>query len=415
MSTTPAIAPLVDHFDQLPLHPALLTALERAGYDEPSPIQSAFIPQALVGHDVVGKAQTGTGKTAAFLLPILNKIDLHGPGPQAIILSPTRELSAQIAEHAEMLRGALPVRIVTILGGERYHAQFEGLKTGAHIVIGTPGRVIDHLQRGTLRLATLRFVVLDEADRMLDIGFRPDIEKILRKCPVERQTFLLSATLPPQVLKLAGRYMRRPLSVDVAPARTAVDTIRQTYISVASERKYALLLKVIEREQPRQCIIFTRTKRGADTIHEKLSRVNQETGVLHGDLPQVKRNRIMEAFRQGKLRFLVATDVVSRGIDVTGISHIVNYDLPDDPENYVHRIGRTGRMGRDGIAIAFATPDEGDKLTAIESLMNQLISEEHIEGFEAFPPKSAPVTETATKPALPAFGSRRGRKYSRRV
>ncbi len=394
----PEAAPAKLEFSRFPLRRSLHAALQEVGYVEPTPIQAEFLPPALEGYDVIGKARTGTGKTAAFLLPILQYLDHRKPGPQALVLGPTRELVVQIATEAERLASKLPVRILAILGGEKYRGQLQGLRQGAHLVVGTPGRVIDHIQRGTLRLNALEVVVLDEADRMLDIGFRPDIERILRRCPRDRQTLLLSATLPADVRRLAERYMIEPRLVDVTPPeQMAVPSIRQTYVSIAEHRKIDLLRKVLEREQPKQCIIFTATKRGADQVHRRLLRSNIKAAVLHGDLPQEKRSRIMVGFREGKYAILVATDVVSRGIDVEGISHIINYDLPEDPESYIHRIGRTGRMGRDGIAIAFVTPEQGKQLTAIEMLQGQLIEEARGEDF-GLAEEAAPI-EPVDQPA----------------
>lgn len=397
-------------FHELALNPALLTALDRAGYQTPTPIQGAFIPEALADKDVIGQAQTGTGKTAAFLLPILQGLREDVKAPQALILAPTRELVVQIAAEADKLAYGMTARAVAIYGGQRMRLQLTQLRHGAQIVIGTPGRLLDHLRRGTLRLDAVRFVVLDEADRMLDIGFRPDIERILKMCPRQRRTFLLSATLSPPVQRLAHRYMHEPVMIDLSPKNKTVETIRQCYISVDPERKLDLLLKVIEREQPRQCIIFCQTKRGADQLYASLRKVHKRAAVIHGDLPQQQRDSIMAGFRDGKLAYLVATDVMARGIDVTGISHIINYDLPEDCESYVHRIGRTGRMGADGMAIAFATPEEGKKLTAIEMLINQLITEDRIDGFQAVAHK--PVVEKPAAPSIPVFG-RRIRRYSR--
>lgn len=403
-STPPAMG-----FARFQLRRSIKAALDEVGYSEPTPIQAELLPPALEGYDVIGKAQTGTGKTAAFLLPILQYLDHRKPGPQALVLGPTRELVVQIATEAERLASKLPVRILAILGGEKYRGQLQGLRQGAHLVVGTPGRVIDHIHRGTLRLQSLEVVVLDEADRMLDIGFRPDIEKILRRCPRDRQTLLLSATLPSEVRRLAERYMIEPRLVDVTPPeQTAVPSIRQTYVSIAEPQKMALLLKVIEREQPRQCIIFTATKRGADQVYRFLQKAQFKAAVLHGDLPQEKRSRIMAGFREARVRLLVATDVVSRGIDVEGISHIINYDLPEDPESYIHRIGRTGRMGRDGIAIAFVTPDQGKQLTAIEILQGQLIEEATTESFGLSAAPPAPlVTESMhdVQPTPEAIGA----------
>jgi ATP-dependent RNA helicase DeaD len=408
----------VSKFHDLPLHPSLLDVLDRIGYITPTPIQAAFIPHALNGVDVIGQAQTGTGKTAAFLLPILHAIQEDAPGPQALVLAPTRELAVQIAAEAEKLAQGMTIRSVAIYGGSGFRAQLDALRDGAQLVIGTPGRIIDHIRRGTLVLDRIRFAVLDEADRMLDIGFRPDIEKILRRCPRDRQTMLLSATMTPPVRRLAQRYMHDPVMVDVAPEKLHVESIHQCYISVAEDRKFDLLLKVLEIEQPRQCIIFCQTKRGADKLFQRLREAHQRVAAIHGDLPQARRDRVMEGFRHDRYRLLVATDVVARGIDVTNISHIVNYDLPEDPESYVHRIGRTGRMGADGVAIAFATPDEGPKLTAIEMLMNALVEERIIADFQAFPvrravPERVEEDEDAPTPAAtPVFG-RRVRRYRR--
>src|SRR5437763_9991700 len=360
-------------FHALSLSPSLLAALDRAAYFEPTPIQAVFIPEALCGRDVIGQAQTGTAKTAAFLLPFLNGWrDDNAPGPQALVLAPTRELVVQVSEEARKLVPSRHCRAVPIYGGQRFGQQLAEMKKGLDIAIGTPGRVLDHLARGTLSLARVRYVVLDEADRMLDIGFRPDIEKILRRCPKERQTLLLSATLPAPVLRLAQRYLTDPVHIHLSPTKLTVDNIRQSYITVDAERKFDLLLRVIEREQPRQCIIFCRRKRYADDLYRQLREKTKRVAAMHGDLPQVMRNKIMQAFRDGKIIYLVATDVVGRGIDVTNISHIINYDLPEDPENYVHRIGRTGRMGEDGVAIAFVTPEQGKQTKNIELYINKI-------------------------------------------
>jgi ATP-dependent RNA helicase DeaD len=400
-------------FQSLALSSKLLSVLSRVNYVEPTPIQAAFIPLALTGRDVIGQAQTGTGKTAAFLLPFLNTWqDRNEPGPQALILAPTRELVVQVAEEAQKLAPSRHCRILPIYGGTRMRGQLVALKRGCDLVVGTPGRIIDHLCRGTLSLSRVRYAVLDEADRMLDIGFRPDIEKILRRCPQERQTLLLSATLPPPVLRLAQRYMHNPEHINLAPTKVTVENIRQSYISVDEEKKFDLLLRVLGREKPRQCIIFCERKRWADDLYRQLQRKHYpKAAAMHGDLPQPERNRIMRDFRSGEIELLIATDVVGRGIDVTNISHIINYDLPMDPENYVHRIGRTGRMGADGIAIAFVTREQGDQLTAIEAFINKQIEQERLEGFEAC--KQRPVEEKAEpKPYTPVFGKKL-RRYRR--
>jgi ATP-dependent RNA helicase DeaD len=411
-------------FHELGLSPEVLTALERAAYHTPTPIQAAVIPEVLSGRDVIGQAQTGTGKTAAFLLPFLNQWrDTNEPGPQCLVLVPTRELVVQVAEEAKKLAPSRHCRAIPIYGGQRISTQLTEMKKGYSIAVGSPGRVIDHLRRGTLSLDRVKYVVLDEADRMLDIGFRPDIEKILRRCPQNRQTLLLSATMPEPVKRLSKRYMVEPLHVSITPEKLTVDSIRQSYVSVDDERKFDLLLRVLEREHVEQCIIFCQRKRWAHQLYKDLREHHKRVSVMHGDLAQPLREKIMQKFRDGTVSILVATDVVGRGIDVTGISHIINYDLPDDPENYVHRIGRTGRMGKNGVAIAFVTRDQGEQLTAIECLINKQIERTSIPDFEAIrrpEPKPKP-TATATaapaeepKPATPVFG-RRVRRYSRRL
>ncbi len=400
-------------FGTLNLSPSILAALHRAKYHRPTPIQGALIPEALAGRDVIGQAQTGTGKTAAFLLPFLNAWQENDPpGPQALVLAPTRELVVQVAEEARKLTPSRHCRAVPVYGGQRIREQLSELRKGCNIAVGSPGRLLDHLGRGTLTLDHVRYVVLDEADRMLDIGFRPDIEKILRQCPRDRQTLLLSATLPGPVLRLAHRYMHDPVHINLSPETVTVENIRQSYVTVTAERKFDLLLKVIERDPPRQCIIFVQRKRWADQLYRQLKHEHKRVAVMHGDLPQSQRERIMQAFRDGKVIFLVATDVVGRGIDVTGISHIYNYDLPEDPENYVHRIGRTGRMGKDGRAIAFVTREQGPLLTAIEMCMNKLVPQEKLPGFEDELPPDTPKEPEPPKVVVPVFG-RPVRRYRR--
>ena len=417
--TTAMLAEPRSGFSPLDLSPALHSALERANYREPTPIQAALIPEALANRDVIGQAQTGTGKTAAFLIPFLNSwSDADGPGPQALVLVPTRELAAQVVEEARKLAPSRHLNTVAIYGGQRMRGQLTDLRKGAHLVVGTPGRLLDHLGRGTLHLNRVRYVVLDEADRMLDIGFRPDIERILRQCPRERQTLLMSATVPPPVLRLTNRYMIDPVHLNITPEKPTVESIRQTYITVDEEKKFDLLVRVVKRERPRQCIIFVERKRWADRLYKQLRRLSKYVAVMHGDLQQSMRERIMKAFRDGKIVCLVATDVVGRGIDVTNISHIINYDLPLDPENYVHRIGRTGRMGKDGRAIAFVTPEQGDRLTDIECFINMQLEDEEIDGFQAYRPREVTpkgeADEAPPKPVVPVFG-RRTKRYSNRV
>ncbi len=364
------------------LSPTMLRSLAHARYTTPTPIQAAFIPRALDGLDVIGQAKTGTGKTAAFGIPLIEMLEGRSRGPQAIILAPTRELTQQIVGELQKLAQDSDVAICGVYGGEPIERQLRALSRGVDIVVGTPGRVLDHIERRTLYLGDIFHVVLDEADRMLDIGFRPDIERIFRKLPSPRQTLLLSATISADVRKLAHRYMFEPVEVNLSQDQPSVETIQQYYISVNHDRKVELLVHLLKHDKPRQCIVFTRTKRGADRLAERLRRVVPGVASIHGDLPQSSRDRVMRGFRLGTVPVLVATDVVGRGIDVENISHVINYDIPDDPENYVHRIGRTGRMGKDGIAYLFVGPDQGEPLTIIENLINKVIPALRVDGFE---------------------------------
>ena len=363
----------------------MLDALQAAGYETPTPVQAGVIPKALDSCDVIAQARTGTGKTASFVIPILEDLQpaREVPGVQAIVLVPTRELAVQVRDEFAKLAEGRRANCVAIYGGKPFRQQAEKLRRGVQVVIGTPGRVLDHLGRGTLKLDDVWWVVLDEADRMLDIGFRPDIERILRKCPEERQTLLLSATVPPPIEKLAQRYMFEPVKLDLSPQDVTVETIEQFYFTVHQEQKYELLQRLIKREDPRQAIIFCRTKRGTERLFQRLEKKLDSVMCIHGDMQQQARDRVMATFRQGKLRVLVATDVVGRGIDVTGISHIINFDIPAFCDDYVHRVGRTGRMGREGVAYSFITPEEGPQLTRIEQRINRQLKRDHIEGFEA--------------------------------
>ena len=368
-------------FRDLNLMRPLQDALDHAGYIHPTPVQEAVIPVALKGRDVIGQAQTGTGKTAAFLLPFMNRWRPHKlKGPIGLVMTPTRELALQVATEAEMLSPSGRFRTVAVYGGARMGKQLEGLARGCDLVVGTPGRMLDHLRRGSMSLNDIRYVVLDEADRMLDIGFRPDIERILKRCPLQRQTLLMSATVPDAIKKLVHRYMSDPIHLQMTPEVLTVDKIRQSYFTVDKEKKFDLLVKVIEREKPRQCLIFVERKRWADDLYRGLKRKVPAAAVIHGDLPQGQRERIMAAFRTADIKYLIATDVMSRGIDVDDLSHVINYDLPQDIESYVHRIGRTGRIGKDGIAISFVTPGQADLLTDIEVMINKLITPDALPG-----------------------------------
>ncbi len=373
----------VPGFASMGLSPAMLRALNLIHYHTTSPIQDALIPVALDGQDAIGQAKTGTGKTAAFGIPLIEMLEARGKGPQAIVLAPTRELVQQIVVEMQKLATGQDVSICGIYGGEPIERQFRSLERGVDIVIGTPGRVLDHIERRTLYLGEIYHVVLDEADRMLDIGFRPDIERVLRKVPDPHQTLLLSATISADVRKLARRYMFDPVELNLSSDEPSVESIQQFYISVDHDRKFELLIHLLQREKPRQCIVFTRTRRGAEKIGERLRAKVPGVATIHGDLMQTVRNRVMKGFRDGSIPILVATDVVGRGIDVEGISHVINFDIPDDAENYLHRIGRTGRMGKDGMAFMFVCPDQGEPLTASENLINKPIPSVKVEGFDA--------------------------------
>jgi ATP-dependent RNA helicase DeaD len=395
-------------FEDLGLNEESLEAVKRVGFTKPSPVQSAFIPLALKGTDCTGQARTGTGKTAAFVLPILERIDLADARPQALVLAPTRELSEQVAEEVRRLATGGGCRTAGLVGGRPIRQQMTILQRGVHIVVGTPGRIIDLFTRRVLDLSHVKVVVLDEADRMLDIGFRPDIEKILKRCPTERQTLLLSATMPPPVERLAKRFMRNPKRVDLSEDHIVVDTIDQYYATVDADRKFALLVRLLAKERPQQALVFTRTKRGTERLYKRFARKLPNTAMMNGDLPQSQRDRVIRKFREGKVRLLIATDVCGRGLDVSGISHIINYDVPEYHDDYIHRVGRTGRMSSDekGCAVTFVTRDEGQQLTNIEKRINTLLPEYTVDGFEAYRPRAPrPTVDDAPKATEVAFAS----------
>lgn len=385
--------------DGAPLSDAMLETLAEVHYEKPTPIQAGTIPLILAGKDLMGQSRTGSGKTAAFMIPIVEKIDPRaaagdggpeavppGDDPVALIVVPTRELAVQIRDETAKLAHNRDIAVVACYGGKPIADQIKKMRGGVDIVIGTPGRILDLAKRSALRLSSLKWVVLDEADRMLDIGFRPDIERILRLTPRDRQTLLFSATLADEVVRLAQRYMTEPETCDFSENEIAADTIEQFYITVDRDRKFEALVRLLRREDPQQAIVFCRTKRGVDRLGNGLIREFRDWTVsaIHGDLTQSNRDHIMRSFRAGKIKILVATDVVGRGIDVSGISHIINYDIPEFCDDYVHRVGRTGRMGREGVAYTLVTSEEGNELTRIEMRINRLLQRTELEGFEAF-------------------------------
>lgn len=354
---------------------ALRSAVKKAGYEAPTPIQAGLFPLVMEGFDIIGQAQTGTGKTAAFTLPLIeNAADVDASqGPLALVIVPTRELALQVTTEVEKLSYKSRIASLAVYGGTPIRQQMDRLRKNPQIVVGTPGRIIDLIKKRCLRANNLDFVVLDEADRMLDIGFRPDIEWILRQCPEQRQTILLSATVPEEVLQLAKRYMYRPQLVNFSPKNISVDSIDQNYFLVEESTKMPLLNALLEKECPQQAIVFCRTKIRTEKIYRRLLKIMDGVQCIHGDMSQGARNRTMQSFRDRKFRIMVATDVMGRGIDVSGISHIINMDLPELSDDYVHRVGRTGRMGREGVAFSFVTKDEGIRLTEIEKRINLLL------------------------------------------
>lgn len=370
-------------FADLQIHPSVLQAVADVGYETPSAIQAATIPALLAGSDVVGLAQTGTGKTAAFAIPILSKIDTASKVTQALVLAPTRELALQVAEAFGRYGAHLPrVNVLPIYGGSSYTVQLAGLRRGAQVVVGTPGRVIDHLERGTLDLSRLDYLVLDEADEMLAMGFAEDVERILADTPEYKQVALFSATMPPAIRRITTKYLHDPVEVAVEAKTTTADNISQRYIEVAGPRKMDALTRVLEVEQFEAMIVFVRTKQATEEVAEKLRVRGFSAAAINGDIAQAQRERTIGALKNGNLDILVATDVAARGLDVERISHVVNYDIPHDTEGYVHRIGRTGRAGRSGNALLFISPRERHLLKAIERATRQKLTESDLPSVE---------------------------------
>ncbi|MBA2596923.1 MAG: DEAD/DEAH box helicase [Chloroflexia bacterium] len=356
------------NFEQLGLNSALLKSIKDVGYEAPTPIQIETIPLLLAGSDVIAQAQTGSGKTAAFGLPIIEAIDPKQRAVQALILAPTRELAIQVAEALHKYGRHKDVETLPIYGGQPYERQFRGLQRGVHIVVGTPGRVMDHMRRGTLKLDSVRFFVLDEADEMLDMGFIEDIEWILEQAPPERQMALFSATIPPRIADLASRYMRDARRISIAGKHMTVPQVRQSSFEVPRGRRIDALTRILDAETPQSVMIFCRTKAGVDELGEALMARGYGVETIHGDLSQAQRDRVMRRFRGGQAEILIATDVAARGLDIPDVSHVINYDIPESAEAYVHRIGRTGRAGRAGEAITLITPREVRWLRQIERI-----------------------------------------------
>ncbi len=376
--------PILPSFSDLNLSDALLRVLHDIGYETPSPIQAATIPLLLSNRDVLGQAQTGTGKTAAFALPILSRIDITQTVPQALVLAPTRELAIQVAEAFQTYAAHIPgFHVLPIYGGQSYGPQLSALRRGVHVVVGTPGRVIDHLDKGSLDLSKLKTLVLDEADEMLRMGFIDDVERILQETPESRQTTLFSATMPSAIKRIAQTYMKSPEEITVAAKTGTADNIRQRYWLVSGMHKLDALTRILEAENFDGMIIFARTKLGTEELAGRLQARGFSAAAINGDIQQAQRERTIQQLKDGKIDILVATDVAARGLDVERISHVINYDVPHDPESYTHRIGRTGRAGRSGEAILFITPREKGLLKIIERSTRQPVSPLELPSIQA--------------------------------
>jgi ATP-dependent RNA helicase DeaD len=373
LTETNTEAPAAPLFTELGLEPDVLATLEALGYEEPTPIQVEAIPTLLAGRDVLGQAATGTGKTAAFALPLVQRIDANLRGVQALVLAPTRELAVQVAEATHRYGAKRGVSVLAVYGGQPIDRQLRELRRGVNVVVGTPGRILDHIRRGSLDLSAVGYVVLDEADEMLDMGFIEDIETILTETPEGRQTALFSATFPPRIAQLAARHMTDPLRVTVRAPKLETPLVRQAAYVVPRPYKLEALARVLDLEAPTSAILFCRTRNEVDELNEALSVRGYRPEALHGGLNQAQRDRVMKRFREGTADLLIATDVAARGLDVEHVSHVINYDIPQTPEVYVHRIGRTGRAGREGTAITLVQPREQGLLRGIERVVGRPI------------------------------------------
>ena len=368
-------------FSELGLSRPILRAIEKIGYVDATPIQAQSIPAALDGRDIIGASQTGTGKTAAFMLPILDQITA-GAEPQCLVLEPTRELAAQLEEEVKKFAYFRPINTVLLHGGVGYGAQNDGLENNPDIIIATPGRLLDHMSRGSLSLRNTRFLVLDEVDRMLDMGFLPDVRKIVDQCPRERQTLFFSATMPPAIQTLANWALKDPLEVEIGERRKPAETVNHAFYPVAMDQRDELLLALLEDTDYKSLMIFTRTKKEADTLLGLIKhKTDAKVAALHSDIRQSDRTKALNGFRSGEFDVIIATDLAARGLDVSGVTHVVNYRVPENPEDYVHRIGRTGRAQQEGDAFTLLTGDELDFAKAVEMFIEQKIERRKVDGF----------------------------------
>jgi ATP-dependent RNA helicase RhlE len=396
-------------FTELGLAPEIARAVREKGYESPTPIQKETIPAVIAGRDLIGCAQTGTGKTAAFTLPILHRLREGDRGRvRALILTPTRELALQIGESLRAYGRHLRLASAVIHGGVSHQPQETALRRGVDILVATPGRLLDHMERGNIDFKGLEVLVLDEADRMLDMGFIRDVRRIIRALPVRRQTLFFSATMPDEIRHLSKEILRDPFNVEVAPRRSApAHGVRQTLLPVASARKRELMAHLVEKEAIGQTLVFTRTKHGANKLAKHLEQRGHGVAVLHGNRSQSQRTKALDAFKKKRARVMVATDIAGRGIDVVGINHVVNYDLPNVPEDYVHRIGRTARAGATGDAISLLAPEDRRYVRAIEALIGITIESRTVPGFEH--DSASPSAEAERPRAIPRRSSRPAR------
>src|SRR5512137_719026 len=369
-------------FTKFGLSNPVLQGVRAMGYIEPTPIQLRAIPLILEGQDVIGSAQTGTGKTAAFALPILSQLAQHSPQPRLLVLEPTRELAAQVETAIHDFARFTNLRTAVVFGGVGYGRQMDALRDGVEILVATPGRLLDHLGRGTCKLDRIRFLVLDEADRMLDMGFLPDVRRILDRCPRDRHTSLFSATIPPEIETLIQWAMRKPQTVEIGARRTPKDTVKHVIYPVSDSEKSDLLLELRNRVNYGSVIVFCRSKHGADRVAHLLKRSNHAVAVLHSNRTQREREQALRGFRDGRYEVLVATDIAARGLDIADVSHVINYDVPQHPEDYIHRIGRTGRMEAKGDAFTLMVAEDGRHVQAIERFISQKIPRVKLENFE---------------------------------
>lgn len=370
-------------FTELGLSSPILRAVEKAGFREPTTIQAQAIPVTMEGRDVIGASQTGTGKTAAFALPILSQLK-PGTQPQVLILEPVRELAAQVVEHMEALSFFRPLNVVLLHGGVGYQQQNDGLANNPDVIVATPGRLLDHLSRRSIRLDQLRFLVLDEVDRMLDMGFLPDVRRIIDQCPKKRQTLFFSATMPAQIETLANWALEEPVEVEVGHRKRPVETVTHAFYPVAMDQRDDLLLALVDQTHFESLMIFTRTKKEADALASRVNKssTDAKVAVLHSDINQKDRTLALQGFRDGTFDVIVATDVAARGLDISGVTHVINYRVPENPEDYVHRIGRTGRAQQEGDAFTLLSADELEFANAVERFIDQKIERKKLAGFD---------------------------------